>query len=137
MRVVLIAIAAVAVGACSGSADSTTTTAEAATTTTVVPTTTSEAATTTTAAPADGPVAATITIQGFSFGGSPTVSVGEAVEVVNGGDVTHTWTSTDGVFDSGNLAAGASFAFTFEEAGEFDFFCRIHPSMTGTVTVER
>jgi plastocyanin len=40
------------------------------------------------------------------------------------------------VFDSGTLAQGETFEFTFEEAGEFDFFCSVHPDMTGTITVE-
>lgn len=91
----------------------------------------------TTSAP-DGtqPADPTITIAGFAFSGPSTVSVGETVEIVNNDGVTHTWTSEeDGVFDL-SLAGGASSTFTFEEPGEYRFFCSIHPSMTGSITVE-
>ena len=85
-----------------------------------------------------GPAAAdaTITIADFAFDAPASVSVGDTVEVVNEDSVGHTWTNADGVFDSGTLAQGETFEFTFEEAGEFDFFCSVHPNMTGTITVE-
>lgn len=79
---------------------------------------------------------ATITIDDFAFSGSDTVAVGESVTVTNEDSVAHTWTGVDAEFDSGSLAQGASFEFTFEEAGEFDYFCAIHPTMTGSITVE-
>ena len=72
----------------------------------------------------------------FAFTGATTVAVGEAVTVTNEDTVSHTWTAVDGEFDSGNLAGGESFEHTFDDAGEFDFFCSIHPDMAGTITVE-
>ena len=42
----------------------------------------------------------------------------------------------DGTFDGPLDAAGDEFAFTFEEKGEFAYFCEIHPSMRGVVIVE-
>lgn len=42
----------------------------------------------------------------------------------------------DGVFDGDLPDAGESFSFTFEEAGTYAYFCRIHPSMTAEVIVE-
>ena len=36
---------------------------------------------------------------------------------------------------SGTMEAGQTFGQLFEEPGTFDYFCAIHPSMTGTVTV--
>jgi plastocyanin len=39
------------------------------------------------------------------------------------------------LFDSGNIAPGESFSFTFEEAGTVEYFCDIHPNMQGRVTV--
>jgi plastocyanin len=77
-----------------------------------------------------------ITISGFAYQGPATVSVGDTVTVTNNDAVGHTWSSVDGVFDSRTLAQGESFEYTFEEAGEFDYFCGIHPEMTGTITVE-
>lgn len=82
--------------------------------------------------PGDG---ATITISGFSFGEPLTVAAGTEVTVVNEDQATHTWTSNQGLWDSGNLAPGASFSHTFEEPGEYPFFCAIHSNMGGSVTV--
>jgi plastocyanin len=79
---------------------------------------------------------ATITIADFAFDAPATVAVGDTVEVVNEDTTGHTWTATGGEFDSGSLATGDTFDFTFEEAGEFDYFCSIHPDMTGSITVE-
>ncbi|HEX6300935.1 MAG TPA: cupredoxin family copper-binding protein [Acidimicrobiia bacterium] len=77
-----------------------------------------------------------ITIADFAFSGADSVSVGDTVQVTNDDSVGHTWTAVDEAFHSGTLASGDSFEFTFEEAGEFDYFCQIHPQMTGTITVE-
>jgi len=41
----------------------------------------------------------------------------------------------DGVFDSSLVAPGGMFSHTFEEAGTYDYFCMVHPWMTGIVTV--
>lgn len=71
---------------------------------------------------------------------SLTVEVGTTVTWVNRDAVPHTATSgapqsPNGIFDTPflNLDDGAS--FTFNETGEFAFYCRVHPSMTGTITV--
>ena len=77
-----------------------------------------------------------ITIAGFQFEGVDAVAVGTEVTVSNTDGVTHTWTSTDGEFDSGNLSGGDTFSHTFDEAGTFDYLCEIHTSMTGSITVE-
>ena len=39
------------------------------------------------------------------------------------------------IFDSSLVAAGGMFSHTFEEAGTYDYFCMVHPWMTGIVTV--
>jgi plastocyanin len=41
----------------------------------------------------------------------------------------------DGTFD-GDLPADGSFSFTFNEAGTFEYFCEIYPSMRATVVVD-
>jgi plastocyanin len=55
--------------------------------------------------------------------------------VTNTDAASHTWTAVDGSFDSGTLAEGDSFEFVFDGPGTFEYFCNIHPSMTGSVTV--
>ncbi|HEX7032280.1 MAG TPA: plastocyanin/azurin family copper-binding protein [Nitrososphaera sp.] len=39
-------------------------------------------------------------------------------------------------FDSGYMGPQSMFSFTFEEEGEFNYFCAIHPNMVGTVIVD-
>ncbi len=39
------------------------------------------------------------------------------------------------LFDSGNLAPGDTFTFQFTAPGTYDFHCKIHTGMTGSVVV--
>jgi plastocyanin len=120
-----IGLVSIVVG-CSGNGDDSSDTS-------VAPDTTS-AAPDTSAPVEDG---ATITISNFQFTGATSVAVGEELTVVNEDSVPHSWTSDDDVFDSGQLGQGENFEFTFEEPGEYTFFCVIHPdAMTGSITVE-
>src|SRR5687767_16015460 len=41
----------------------------------------------------------------------------------------------DPAFDSSIIAPGATWEHTFDAAGEFDYYCSLHPFMTGKVTV--
>jgi plastocyanin len=68
------------------------------------------------------------------------VSVGTTVTWTNADSTRHTVTSgtddtADGTFDSDDIEAGETFSYTFDEAGEFAYFCDIHPTMTGVVVV--
>jgi plastocyanin len=72
-----------------------------------------------------------------------TITVGENVTWVNDDPDSHTVTSGNissgdagQEFDSGFLGPHKSFTHQFDEAGEFDYFCAIHPNMVGTVIVE-
>jgi plastocyanin len=47
----------------------------------------------------------------------------------------HTVTAVDGSFDSEFLNTGASFSFTFDEVGEFEYYCLPHPWMRAKVIV--
>jgi plastocyanin len=77
-----------------------------------------------------------VTIDGFAF--TPpelTVPVGTTVTWTNNHAANHTVTSDTGLFDSGTMAQGATFAFTFTQAGEFPYHCSIHSSMTAKIIV--
>lgn len=63
------------------------------------------------------------------------VNVGETVTWQNSDATIHTASSNDDTFDSKILRSGEVFSFTFEEEGEFPYYCKIHPSMKGTVVV--
>lgn len=63
------------------------------------------------------------------------VPVGTTVDWTNDDPFAHTVTANDGSFDSGTMEGGEVFSQTFEQPGTFEYFCVIHPSMTGTVTV--
>ena len=68
------------------------------------------------------------------------VSVGSTVTWTNEDAQPHTVNSgenatPDGTFDSGILAPAATYDFTFTEAGEYPYFCLLHPNMVGTVSV--
>ncbi len=79
---------------------------------------------------------AAIEIAGFAFGDPLTVAPGSLIEVTNSDGAPHTVTATDGAFDTGNLGGGQAGAITAPtEPGTYAFFCSIHPSMQGTLTV--
>ncbi len=68
------------------------------------------------------------------------VSTGATITWTNDDSVPHTATSgenstPDGTFDSGIMAPAATFEHTFTEAGEYPYFCLLHPNMVGTVSV--
>ena len=68
------------------------------------------------------------------------VSVGTTVTWTNNDVQPHTATSgenvtPDGRFDSSIMAPAATFEHTFTEAGEYPYFCLLHPNMVGTVSV--
>jgi hypothetical protein len=64
-----------------------------------------------------------------------TINPGTTVTWTNNDSVTHTVTSDSGIFNSGSLAPGQSFSFTFPSAGTFTYHCTIHPYMTGSIVV--
>ena len=70
------------------------------------------------------------------------VTVGTTVAWENVDNAMHTVTSgnpdggVDGVFDSDIMSAGDKFEFTFTDAGNYDYYCILHPWMVGTVNVE-
>ena len=70
-----------------------------------------------------------------------TINAGDTVEWANIDTAAHTVTGgtpadgPSGVFDSSLLMGSGSYAFTFDEAGSYDYFCMVHPWMVGSVSV--
>ncbi|HEX9695015.1 MAG TPA: plastocyanin/azurin family copper-binding protein [Actinomycetota bacterium] len=68
-----------------------------------------------------------------------TVAVGAVVTWTNGDDFAHTVTSGNpsdapsGVFDGPLETNGATFTFQFKDAGTVEYYCKVHPQMTGSV----
>lgn len=79
-----------------------------------------------------------ITIDNFTF--SPpeiTVPVGAVVTWVNHDDIPHSVVAGDKkTFRSKALDTDDSYSFTFTAAGDFSYFCGLHPHMTGKVIVK-
>ena len=88
--------------------------------------------------PAGGTSNAQVSIDNFSF--SPkelTVAVGTTVTWTNHDDVPHVVASADDQFQkSGGLDTDESFSHTFTVAGNYLYFCSIHPHMTGKIIVK-
>lgn len=81
--------------------------------------------------------AAAVSIGNFTFKAQVlTVKPGTTVTWTNADDIPHTVTSTTGAFRSKVLDSGDKFSFTFAKAGQFGYFCSLHPHMTGTVIVK-
>ena len=80
---------------------------------------------------------AEVMIDNFTF--SPqtlTVRAGTKVTWTNRDDIPHTVASTTKAFKSPALDTDDSYSFTFTTAGSYEYFCSLHPHMTGTVVVE-
>jgi plastocyanin len=88
------------------------------------------------AAPA-GDLAATVAIDNFAFMPQElTIRAGTTVTWTNRDDIPHTVTAADRSFKSNALDTDESHSFTFSAAGEYKYFCSLHPHMTGTIVVE-
>jgi plastocyanin len=77
-----------------------------------------------------------VTIDNFTFSpASLTVKVGTTVTWKNHDDIPHTVVSA-GKFRSKTLDTDDGFSFTFTAAGDYKYFCSLHPHMTGMIKVE-
>jgi plastocyanin len=82
---------------------------------------------------------ASVEVEIANFAYSPatiTVSVGTTVTWTNKDSVHHTVTTREPLFDSGGLSQNQSFSYTFNQKGDFEYYCTFHPNMTGKVIVE-
>lgn len=64
------------------------------------------------------------------------IAVGDTIRWTNADGAPHTSTGRNLEWNSGTLSQGSAFSETFSTAGSFEYFCEIHPSMVGTITVE-
>jgi len=80
---------------------------------------------------------ASVKIANFTFQ-APVVTVkpGTVVTWTNDDDIPHTVTANNGAFKSKVLDSGDRFSFTFAKAGEYAYFCSLHPRMTGKIIVK-
>jgi len=77
----------------------------------------------------------TVAIRNLAFHpGTLTVPKGSQVTFSNADGVAHTATDK-GVFDSGRIKPGKSFAVRFKQKGTFAYHCKIHPTMHGKIVV--
>jgi plastocyanin len=82
------------------------------------------------------PRAEKVEIVNFRYNPDPvTIQEGGKVIWINRDSAPHTATADDGKFDTGELQEGKLKSETFKEAGEFTYFCSIHPDMHGTIRV--
>ena len=80
-----------------------------------------------------------ITIDNFAFNPQKlTVPIGAKVTWINRDDVPHTATSTKKpkLFDSKTLDTDDKYSYVFTTAGTYEYFCAVHPRMTGQITVK-
>lgn len=78
-----------------------------------------------------------VEIANYAFGpATSTFPAGATVTWTNNDTTSHTVTSADGAFDSGNLAPGDTFSYTFSDTGTFSYQCSYHPNMLGEVDVQ-
>jgi plastocyanin len=81
-----------------------------------------------------------IAIKNFAFSPAAlTIKTGTTVTWTNQDGAPHQIASDPGTpvaFKSESLVNGASYQFTFTQAGTYSYYCTIHPSMKGTIIVQ-
>ena len=87
---------------------------------------------------AQAPQPVSVAIKNFAFSPATlSVKAGTKVTWTNNDSMAHTVTADSGLFDSGTIAPGASFSFTFASVGTVSYHCNFHPSMKGSVAVSQ
>jgi plastocyanin len=77
-----------------------------------------------------------IQIRNFAFTPSVmTIDRGTTVTWTNGDEEPHAIVATNQAFRSGALDTNGHYSFTFNTAGEFGYFCSLHPQMRGKIIV--
>lgn len=97
------------------------------------------ASTTVQATAADAPTGPAVEVKIDNFAFTPgviTVKPGTQVAWINHDDIPHTVDSTQGKFKSSAMDTDDKFEFRFTEPGEYPYYCRMHPKMTGKIIVK-
>jgi plastocyanin len=84
------------------------------------------------------PAGATIKVSIDNFSFTPavvTVPAGGRVVWVNHDDVPHTVTAAEKQFTSAALDTDEQYSRVFAAKGEYNYYCAVHPHMTGKVIV--
>ncbi len=86
--------------------------------------------------PVPGGMTASVTIEGFAFQpGNLEIPVGATVTWTNRDSAPHDATARNGDWRTQRLSDGENDTLTFESAGEYDYYCSIHPSMKARLVV--
>jgi len=89
-----------------------------------------------TTAPTDGKTVE-VAISNFTFTPNElTIAPGTTVKWVNHDDIPHLVAEKALAFKSQALDTNDSFSFTFTKPGDVEYFCVLHPHMTGKITVK-
>ncbi len=81
--------------------------------------------------------ASAVSIDNFTFNPQKlAVKAGTTVTWTNKDDIPHAIAAVGKQFKSKVLDTDNSFSFTFTTPGSYDYFCSLHPHMTGTIVVE-
>ena len=78
-----------------------------------------------------------VKIDNFAFAPQRVVvKAGTTVIWINDDDIPHTVASSAKLFKSNALDTKDKFSFTFTTPGTYEYFCSLHPHMTGTIVVD-
>ena len=84
--------------------------------------------------PEPTPTITEVDISGFAFvPATITIPAGTTVTWLNKDSAAHTVSSRGDMFDSGRMPKGATFGYTFDQSGTFEYYCTIHPAMIGKI----
>jgi plastocyanin len=78
-----------------------------------------------------------IKIDNFTFTpATVTVPAGSTIRWTNHDDIPHNVVSEDKSFKSKAMDTDEQFSYTFTKPGTYNYFCSIHPKMTGKIVVQ-
>lgn len=84
-----------------------------------------------------GGSSASVSIQDFAFSpGNLVVPVGASVTFTNYDSAPHSATAKDRSWDTGILNKGESKTLTLATAGDYTYFCTVHPNMVARLQVQ-